>query len=206
MPIGGTAFLGQNQSPRITTNYLNQLSRTGDPAPGVPVSTQQVSGSIVQPYYGMVGGKTTITNPWAAQFADPAVGPLYGGTIQYVQFSPSMPSPAVRGAICFWADELNYIVTTVYNATTAYKIAGVIINPDLPGNWDFIYIGGIAMALFGAPVTMGNMVGASTTGPPAMATAAATAGPTLIGVAVMANGASGVVSPVELNILAGWNN
>ena len=98
MPIGGTAFFGQNQHPRITTTYLNQVNRRGDPAPGLNVggATDFVnggqigfSGQIAQPYAGFIGGKLTITDPWAKQFSDPAVGPLYGGIYQYVQLDVS---------------------------------------------------------------------------------------------------------------------
>jgi hypothetical protein len=205
MPIGGTAAFGINQHPRITTTYLNQLNRHGDPAPGVNVSTAQVSGSIVQPYDGFVGGKLTITGPWAKQFADPDVGPLYGGIYQYVQFSPLMTTPAARGAICFWVDEAQYIVTTDYDAALSYKIAGVIINEDLPGNWDFIQIAGIAMTMFGAAGAVGDMVSADTAASPVTAEIGAAADQTSIGLAVMLAPAAGAASPVQLNILAGWN-
>lgn len=208
MPIGGTAFLGQNQHPRLTTNYLNQRGRAGDPAPGVNVSTAQVSGSIVQPYSGFCGGKLTITDPWAAQFADPSVGPIYGGVYQYVQFAPTLATPSTRGAVCFWSDELNYVVTTVYNAATAFKVAGVIINGTAPGNWDFIQIGGIAMALFSAALAVGAMAGGSTTATPptpAGAVAATAGGANTLGVVVLAPGVSGAVSPLQVNLTAGWN-
>lgn len=204
MPIGGTAFFGQNQHLRITTNYLNQLNRRGDPGAGVNVSTAQISGSIVQEYLGFAGGKLTITNPWAPGFADPQVGPLYGGIYQYVKFASPLPTPSVRGAICYWSDESNYIVTTGYNATTAYKVAGVIINATSPGNWDFIQIAGIAMTLFGATVTVGTGAAAGTTSP-STAIAAATVSTSFLGTVVLQNGANGVVSPCELNILAGLN-
>lgn len=207
MPIGGTAFFGQNQHPRITTNYLNQASRHGDPGCGVNVSTAQVSGSIVQEYGGFAGGTLTITNPWAKQFADPGVGPLFGGLYQYVHFSPTMAAPATRGAICFWEDELNYIVTTDYNATTSYKIAGVILNQTNPDWWDFIQVAGIAMVLFQGAGTVGLLVGAATGAPgqPSMGTVATVVDEWHIGMAVQLDPAANVVSPVQLNILAGWN-
>ena len=54
MPIGGTAFMGQNQHPRITTLYLNSLNRHGDPGPGVNLGGQidMVNGGTV----GFSGG------------------------------------------------------------------------------------------------------------------------------------------------------
>lgn len=204
--------MGMNQHPRLTTLYLNALTRQGDPAPGVNVSTAQISGSIVQPYWGFCGGKLTVTDPWAAALADPAVGPLYGGVFQYVQFDPLMTLPAVRGAVAFWVNvngpngELGYRVTTTYNATTAVKPAGIILNPDLPGNWDFIQIGGIAMGQFSAAGTLGNPVSVlPTTGAPSVLTGAGTVGPTMVGVSVFTAPATGVMSPVEMNIISGWN-
>lgn len=207
MPIGGTAFFGQNQHPRITTNYLNQASRHGDPAPGVNVSTAQVSGSIVQPYGGFEGGKLTITNPWAKQFADPGVGPLFGGIYQYVQFSPTMTAPATRGAVCFWEDELNYIVTTDWNATTSFKPAGIIINQTNPDWWDFIQVAGIAMALFNGAGSVGSpvMFSSGSAGQPATVVVTSTPDQNFIGIAVQLAPVANVVSPVQLNILAGWN-
>src|SRR5215475_1487444 len=151
MPVGGTAFFGANQHPRLTTNYLNQLNRHGDPAPGVNVSTAEVSGSIVQPYSGFEGGKLTITNPWAPQFADPAVGPVYGGIYQYLQVDPLDPAPLVRGSVVFWADELHYIVTAKGQSGSPAvnnKIAGVAMNETFPGFWDFFQIAGIALVKF----------------------------------------------------------
>jgi hypothetical protein len=202
MPIGGTAFFGQNQHPRITTNYLNQLNRHGDPAPGVPVSTAQVSGSIVQPYGGMEGGKLTITNPWAVQFADPLVGPLYGGIYMYVQLDPLSP-PLTRGGIVFWADELLYIVTAT--GTAQSKIAGIALNETLPGYWDFIQITGIAMVMMTAAGSIGNTVtvDASTT-PPALNMGSSLL-PNSIGKVVLTAAIPGQLSPIQLNIIAGYN-
>jgi hypothetical protein len=204
MPIGGTAFYGQNQSPRITTTYLNQLNRKGDPAPGVPVSTAQVSGSIVQPYSGFVGGKLTITDPWAAQFADPAVGPLYGGIYMYVQLDPSVVTPPIPGQVLFWSNEMQYIVTT--NGTTAPggKIAGIAVNQTTPGNWDFIQIAGIASVRFTAAAALGAMIGTT----PAALSVGATAtvvDKNYLGIAVFTAPIANAVSPVQLNLMAGSN-
>ncbi len=200
MPIGGTAFMGMNQHPRITTNYLNQASRHGDPAPGVPVSTAQVSGSIVQPYGGQIGGATTITNPWADQFHDPDVGPLWGGVIQYVQFNPLDSQLAARGRIAYWLDEMNYIVTTAPGTTPPNKVAGVIINSTYPGNWDFIYISGQVIVNFSGTVAVGTGVVATN----GQGASGATGGLTSIGIA-MAAGSANSYSPVQLNIQAGRN-
>lgn len=204
MPIGGTAFFGQNQSPRITTNYINQFSRRGDPAPGVPVSTAQVSGSIVQPYYGMAGGKLTITGPWAAQFADPSVGPFYGGIVQYVQFNPSDSAPPIRGQVMFWLDELNYIVTNS-GASPGNKVAGIAINPTTQGNWDFIQITGIASVRFSSAAALGAMIGTNPASNPAVGVTATVMDSAYLGKAVLTAPTANSVSPVELNLGAGYN-
>jgi hypothetical protein len=216
MPIGGTAWMGQNQSPRLTTNYLNQASRTGDPAPGVPVSTAQVSGSIVQPYGGFEGLKWTLTNPFAPQFADPSVGPLYGGIYMYVQFDPAMVTTPTRGAVALWSDEFNYIVTAdIPAAGASAKVAGIIINPTAAGNWDFIQIAGIASVLlvgatlplpFYTPIEADFTGGGLGTGaiPGIQETA-----PSLRSLGLTVPGVTGVVnligSPVELNLAVGFN-
>ena len=206
MPVGGTAFFGQNQHPRITTTYLNQLNRHGDPAPGVPVSTAQMSGSIVQPYSGFEGGKLTITNPWATQFADPAVGPLYGGIYMYVQFDPLAVVPLTRGMPVFWKDELLYIVTGV--GTTGghpNKIAGIAINATSPGYWDFIQIQGIALVHFTSTGVIGDLVEVDGTVTPPTVNIGTTLGKATIGTAVIDGPAAGDTSPVELNIQQGYN-
>ena len=211
MPIGGTAFFGMNQHPRITTNYLNQLGRKGDPGPGLNVGGEidtvnggqkGISGMIAQPYAGFIGGKLTITNPWAKQFEDPTVGPLYGGIYQYVRFNPTDTAilPA-RGLVAFWLDELNYVVTTNPGPTPPNKIAGVMLNSTTPGNWDFIQIAGIAMVMFNTAVPLGQVVGgASGQGLPGAA-----GSPSTLGFTVMTAGVLGQVSPVELNLVVGYN-
>ena len=208
MPVGGTAFYGQNQHPRITTTYLNQLNRHGDPAPGVPVSTAQVSGSIVQPYSGFEGGKLTITNPWAVQFADPAVGPLYGGIYMYVQLDPTDTAPLTRGQIVFWTDELTYMITADGIDTDTgfpYKLAGVALNGTLPGYWDFIQILGIALVKLSGAGAVGSLVTVNPAVTPATATPGGTLGENTIGVVVLTPAVAAQVGPVQLNIQQGLN-
>lgn len=201
MPIGGTSAWGQNQAPRITTNYINQASRVGDPAPGVPVSTAQMSGSIVQPYYGQVGVKTTITAPWATALSDLSVGPFYGGVVQYVQLDTASGTPA-RGQVLFWKNEAQYIVTTNGTVAAPPKVAGIAINPTAPGNWDFMQIEGQATCKATATaIAIGAMVNtvASATSLIQLATVVDN---TYIGMTMAAIGASGT-GPVQLNIGAG---
>lgn len=207
MPIGGMAFFGQNQHPRLTTNYLNQLNRHGDPGAGVNVSTAEVSGSIVQEYLGFAGGKLTITDPWAPQFADPAVGPIYGGVYMYVRVNPLDSAPLERGAVVFWQDELHYIVTAKgMTGSVPHKIAGVAVNETFPGNWDFFQIAGIASVKMGGAGAIGN---AAIVTPTSTGSTVAAAGTSItnnfIGIVVLTPAVSGQLSPVQLNILQGWN-
>lgn len=207
MPVGGTAWFGQNQHPRLTTNYLNQLNRVGDPGAGVNVSTAQMSGSIVQEYLGFAGSKLTITNPWASLYADSRVGPLYGGIYQYVKLSPSVAALA-RGQQVFWLDELNYIVTGA-GASGANKQAGVALNNTAPGNWDFIQVAGIAMVMFAGAGTIGQSTVFDPTVTPANVTAV-TPTPTnvplhIFGTVVLTAATGSQISPVELNIPQGYN-
>jgi hypothetical protein len=210
MPIGGTATIGANQSPRITTNYLNQLNRRGDPGPGLNVSTAQVSGSIVQPYGGFEGGKLTITNPWAPQFADPAVGPIYGGIYMYVQLNPIATFPLHRGEVVFWFNELRYIVTGAGEhllppPPVPFKIAGVALNETFPGYWDFIQILGIASVRFNAAGAIGDTVRVNRAAIPPQVLIGDSPEKDVIGTAVLTAPHLNLISPVELNIRQGLN-
>ena len=215
MPVGGTAFFGMNQHPRITTTYLNQLSRHGDPAPGLNVGGRtdfvnggQVgfSGQIAQPYAGFNGLKWTVTNPWATQFADPSVGPLYGGIYQYLELDPDATANITRGSIVFWLDELQYIVSAdSTNAVTGApnKVAGVAVAATAPEHWDFFQIAGIAMVMMDGAGTVGQSA-LVTPGTPPTVTAGAP-GPTAIGTIVFTPAVASQVGPVELNIPVGYN-
>jgi len=211
MPIGGMAFFGQNQHPRLTTTYINQRLRVGDPGAGVPVSTEMMSGSIVQEYLGTAGGKLTITNPWGTQFADPEVGPVYGGLYQYVRVDKAAAAPLVRGSVVFWLDELNYLVTAAGQTTggtpVPNKIAGIAMNNTKPGYWDFIQISGIAMVFFNAAGTgLAQVVSINPAGtPPLYPTLGTATGPTSIGTTQLTTPIANALSPVELNIIQGYN-
>jgi hypothetical protein len=223
MPIGGTAAFGINQHPRITTLYLNSLNRHGDPAPGLNVSTAEMSGSIAQPYGGFEGGKLTITNPWAlgsspgvGGFGDPAVGPVYGGIYQYLQVNLLDPDPLTRGQVVFWQDELRYIVTAIgidSSTTPAHnrKIAGVAVNETFPGHWDFFQIAGIARVAFPAAGALSQFVIATPTATGSTISVAGTITINSIGMTVLSAvlapvpPATTTLSPVELNIIQGWN-
>lgn len=137
-----------NQSPRVTTSYLNDVN---DPAPGVPLSSP--SGSIVQAYAGQVGGKLFLGAISAAALSDSAVGTLYGGIYQYVQFKSASTAANARGGLVVWSDRENFIVTPDVTATTVSLVAGVAINAVTKGQYGFIQIAGKASILFKASTT-----------------------------------------------------
>lgn len=207
MPIGGTAFFGQNQHPRLTTNYINQLNRHGDPGAGVNVSTAQVSGSIVQEYLGFAGGKLTITDPWAPQFADPAVGPIYGGVYMYLQVDPLDPAPLTRGAVVFWNDELHYQVTVKGQNALGQpnKIAGIALNETFPGFWDFFQILGLATVFFTTGGSIGDVVTVTPTATGSTVAGGGSVDENMLGIAQLTPPQANTVSPVQLNILMGLN-
>jgi hypothetical protein len=205
------AILVSDQSPRIVGTYLNQSGRVGDPAPGVPVSTAQVSGSIVQSYAGQLGGKLTLSNAEAKAEADPSVGPLYGGLYIYVQFLATSAGANARGQLVYWQNRDTYTVTPDYTAAAAGQVAGVTLNAVTKGYYDFIQMDGEAMVKFGTVSgtgTIGDVITINGTtnlaDDPTQATAFTPAvGKTVIGIATRTAPASNTVSPVAL-ALKGW--
>jgi hypothetical protein len=145
---------GSNQGPIITQRYLNTATYAGDPTPGAVVSTEQVSGSIVQPYAGQSGAIMTLDEADAAYYSDPAYQQLYGGDYQYVQFNPSMSDAnAFQGQVVFWVNSttglLNggCLVTADYHGATN-PVAGIALENTVKGNWWWIQTAGIAQVKF----------------------------------------------------------
>ena len=211
MPIGGTAFFGMNQHPRITTIYLNSLHRHGDPGPGLNVGGRQdyehggqvgFSGSIAQPYAGFIGGKLTITDPFAKQFSDPLVGPLYGGVYMYVQLARDSEEP-IRGQVLFWEDELNYIVTTDGDDAPS-KIAGIAVNRTRREHFDFIQIAGIANVFFPDAAALGDLIGTDPSDH-SFAEVVTTMDQNFLGIAVLTAPIANALNPVQLNLMVGYN-
>lgn len=156
------AFLkGGSQLAQITQRFLNTASYAGDPSPGQVVSTAQVSGSIVQPLAGMLGGILTLDQAAANYYTDTVNGQqLYAGDFQYVQFDPlAVQSPAIQGQIVYWKDNTtnllkgNYIVSpdvTGVNLPNLGGIAGVALTNTVKANYWWIQVSGIAQVKFGA--------------------------------------------------------
>jgi len=199
-----------NQSPRVTANYLNDVN---DPAPGVPLASP--SGSIVQSYAGQLGGKLYLGSVAASALSDPAIGTLYGGIYQYVQFKAASTTAPARGGLVVWNDRENFVVTPDVTATTVSQVAGVAINAVTKGQYGFIQIAGKASILFKGTTTkttpaIGDLViidaTPSNTGD-VLADATTLTSPTAklaLGVAIAAP-VGGAVSTVSLNLpMAGF--
>ncbi len=158
--------LGANQSPRITTLALNSVGRKGDPGAGVPVTTANVSGSIVQQYLGMVGGKLTLSQSDAATLSDTSTGTLYGGIYMYVLFSATSLSTAARGCVVMWTGgatgsllatgPFNCTVTPDGTTTNIMFPAGIALNPTTKGNYDFIQVSGVASVKYPSAIGVGT--------------------------------------------------
>ena len=147
---------GSNQGPIITQRYLNTPAYVGDPAPGVLVSTSQVSGSIVQPYGGMVGGIMTLSPNEAQYYSDPTGPYLYGGDFQYLQAYPLSTATAfAQGQIAFWVvaqtsdlQQRNFLVTPDGTTQPQGQIAGIALCNTAQGNFWWFQIAGIAEVKF----------------------------------------------------------
>lgn len=150
-------IMGTNQSPKLPSGFLNL--GTGDPAPGLPVSTTGVSGSIIQPYLGQVGAKLSLDTVEAAQLSGPGAATLFAGVYMYVQFlSTSVASNAV-GQLVFWSAAATYVVTPDVTAATASFVAGVTLNAVAKGNFGWIQIAGRASVKAKAALTKAGLAG-----------------------------------------------
>ena len=144
-------LLGTNQSPKLPTGFLNSVN--GDPAPGLPVSTTGVSGSIIQPYLGQVGGKLSLDTTEASGMSDPATATLLAGVYMYVQFLVSSVAANVRGQIVFWSSRATYVVTPDVTAATSGLVAGVTLSAITKGNFGWIQIAGRANVKYKGALT-----------------------------------------------------
>lgn len=160
------------QDAMIPSRKLNDVN---DPSPGQIVSTSQVSGSIIQPFYGQVGKRLCVTAQTAQKLQDTSIGYLYEGIYQYVQVDSGASSPA-RGQIAYWTDYTNFKVTNLPTPTSwavgsqlqsgsggiatggalPIPIAGVFISAPTAGNYCYIQIQGRATVRFKTLITNAN--------------------------------------------------
>lgn len=150
-------IMGTNQSPKLPTGFLN--STGGDPAPGLPVSTTGVSGSIIQPYAGQVGGKLSLDTLQALGLSNTAIGTLFAGVYMYVQFLATSVASNARGQLVFWSSASTYVVTPDVTAASASFVAGVTLAAITKGNFGWIQIAGRASVLAKAALTKAGLAG-----------------------------------------------
>lgn len=131
------------QHPKLVSGFLNAEN---NPAPGVPLSSP--SGSIVQPYTGMVGGNLYVGASDALKLSLTSIGTLYAGVYKMVQFKEAV----IRGQVVFWdiaVDYNLYQVTKIESAVPPANLkAGVCLCTVSAGNFGFIQISGKASVKF----------------------------------------------------------
>lgn len=213
---------GSNQAPIVTQRYLNTPTYAGDPAPGTVVQTSDVSGSIVQPYTGQLGGILTLGEAGANYYSDTTNGQqLYAGDFQYVRFVPST-GPAVQGQIVFWKDSTTGLLSGLWDVTSDEsaaelgEIAGIALCNTAKNKYWFIQVSGVAQVKFAssnnaATPAVGDLVFADYAGSTiyAIDPTQSTTGLTLaqlkavLGIAFATAPANSTISPVLLGGLGG---
>jgi hypothetical protein len=96
-------------------------------------------------YPGQLGMRLTVTQPSRA-----AVGAESGRskTYQLVRTDSTMTTNPFVGAVAWWSDKTQYLVTTSPTALGRGRIAGVFQNAITPGNYGCIQTGGPATVKF----------------------------------------------------------
>jgi hypothetical protein len=152
----------QQQIVRTTYPALNDINDL------VPGGQQSFSGANV--YAAQLGMRQWLDgNPGGVRY-DTAIGTLYGGKFQYVQFYSGMTQAPARGLPCSWAYDQATVSTNVYAAFQQYivtcdmsalrtgRFAGVVLNavtkglsPSYTGGYcGWIQCSGLASCLFAA--------------------------------------------------------
>ena len=129
---------------RITARYLNDVN---DPLPG-----QSVTGG--QTYVGQLGAVEVLNAAQALALSDTAVGTLYGGKYQYVQFLSTQSGTTVKNGPVYWSDPDNFVVSADV-PTNGANFAGLAINVPTKGNYGWILVEGKSLLNVGT-VTKGT--------------------------------------------------
>lgn len=161
-------------------------------------SPEQVDLSTL-PQPGQLGGKITIINPPNSAY------PGRSKTYQLVKTDSTMSVTPYDGAVAWWSDQANYVVTTA--ASSRGRIAGVFVNAPTKGNYTCIQTDGrhddvkFVDAPTATPTTAGLFVIPSATAGKADCLAAGTAAtyPTL-GISAGTYDAAAATAAVDLNV------
>lgn len=157
----------------------------------------------VSPYApGQLGSRVTVIQP-GPRGGTPGAEENRPKTYQYIRTDSSMTVSPYRGAVAWWADSANYLVTTA--ATNRGRVAGVFQTAITVGNYGFIQTKGPATVKFvdaptANPTAAGLSVIPSGTAAKADCLAAGTA-PTYpaLGVSVSIYDAANTEAVVELD-------
>lgn len=122
-------------------------------------------------FAGQLGKILTVSSEQISQMYSSAIGTLYAGLYQYVQFASDVGTIAA-GQLVYWdeTESLNeFIVTDDVDSTTAnyQSFAGFALNAVDAGNYGFIQIAGVATGRYVASIT-----GTKATGRPVMGSVA----------------------------------
>ena len=147
------------------TGLRGQFVQTGDPTT-VNESTPYAPGQL--------GKEVIVTNTSAS--ADPGQG---AKIFKYVKVDSTASTTPYKGAVAFWSDRDNFVVTTA--ATNRGHVAGIFcgVYPQV-GNYGYIQIGGPAVVKYvdaptAEPAATGGFVIGSSTAAKADCLAAGTA-------------------------------
>ena len=155
-------------------------------------------------YPGQLGMHATVQQPGPRTAAGAEDG--RAKTYQLVRTDSTMTVAPFRGAVAFWADKTQYLVTTTVTALGRGRVAGVFQNAISPGNYGFIQTQGPATVKFidgvtAAPTVAGLHVIPSATAGKADCLAAGTAATyPLLGVSSGAYNAAAAEAVVDLDV------
>ena len=94
---------------------------------------------------GQLGSRVTIVQP-GPRGGTPGAEENRPKTYQYVRTDSSMTVAPFKGAVAWWADSSNYLVTT--SSTNRGRVAGIFQNAITLGNYGFIQTKGPATVKF----------------------------------------------------------
>jgi hypothetical protein len=106
------------------------------------------------PYPGQLGIRFTITNP---QRSAPGVDAGRSKRYQYIKTDSTMAVAPYPGAVAWWSDKTQYMVTTSATKLGRGRIAGVFRTAIGLGNYGCVQIGGPAPVKFIDGVTVANV-------------------------------------------------
>ena len=155
------------QADQLSARYLNDVNdiTAGGALVSVPTGAPQAITSATQ-----IGDRIVLDDITALALSDTAVGTLYGGIYEYVQYKTTTRAAAV-GGIAFWT-AANLVITGAYivngdaqpSTTVPTLIAGIFINVLTANYYGWIQIAGVASVLFDSgaltAIAAGNTVSA----------------------------------------------